>query len=89
MADIDTLEEIIRIVREVMAERLPADAVITPDTEFEAVGVDSFEAVQIVAAVQESLDVQIDPADAEDALTFGELDEIVKRLHDKSGAPRP
>ena len=76
----DTLDEIIQIVRDVMADRLPAGIAIERDTEFEAVGVDSFEAIQIVSAVQDSFDVLIDPADAEDALTIGELDDIVKRL---------
>lgn len=85
MARTDSVVEIIRIVREVMAERLPADVAIGPDTEFEAVGVDSFEGIQIVAAVQERFGVELDPADAEDALTIGELHEIVDRLHVELG----
>lgn len=80
MREEDTLEEIIRIVREVMAERLAPGVALEADTEFEEVGVDSFEAIQIVSAVQDSFDVDIEPADAEDALTIGELDGIVRRL---------
>lgn len=80
MRDGDTLDEIVRIVREVMAERLPEDVALEHDTEFEEVGVDSFEAIQIVSAIQESFGVEIEPADAEEALTIGELDEVVRRL---------
>ena len=87
MARADTVEEIIQIVREVMAERLPADVALGLDTEFEAVGVDSFEGIQIVAAVQERFGVEIDPAAAEDALTIGELHAIVNRLDGELGAP--
>lgn len=80
MSRTDTLDEIIRIVRDVMADRLPAGVDIEPDTPFDAVGVDSFEAIQIVSAVQDTFNLEIDPADAEEALTIGELDDIVCRL---------
>lgn len=80
VAEAKTLEAIIRIVRSVMDERLPPSAIIDSDTQFEEIGVDSFEAIQIISAVEESFKVCIDPADAADAFTIGELDDIVRRL---------
>lgn len=79
MTQTGTLAEIVRIVRDIMAERLPPEVAIDSDTQFEEVGVDSFEAIQIIAALQETFKIRIDPGVSEDALTVGELEGIVRR----------
>lgn len=74
-----------RKIREITAEILGADPKeITLQTSFtDDLGADSLDVYQIITAVEDEFDIEIDPADAEKIMTVQDAVEEVKRAEEQ------
>jgi acyl carrier protein len=75
-----TIEIIGSLVAAQLGRKLPAGTVITPETNFEALGLSSIDFTEIFFAIEERLGFELDPAEAADVKTTGELLAVIDRL---------
>ncbi len=75
-----TLETIGTLVAEQLGRKYPKGLVIKSDTNFEEIGLSSIDFTEIFFSLESRLDFELDPAEAADVKTAGDLLAVIDRL---------
>lgn len=81
-----TIETIGELITAQLGRKLPEGTVFTAESDFEELGLSSIDFTEIFVAIEERLGFDLDPAEAADVKTIGELLEVVNRLVAARGA---
>ncbi|MDP4152950.1 MAG: acyl carrier protein [Bacillota bacterium] len=66
-------------LKKIIAEQFSADEEeLTPETRFEDLGADSLDLVELVMAIEEEFDIQVDDEDVDSMSTIGDAVEYIK-----------
>lgn len=75
-----SIETIRSLVATQLGRKLPPNTVIERDTSFEQIGLSSIDFTEIFFSIEERLGFELDPAEAADVKTAGELLDVIDRL---------
>ncbi|XP_078171751.1 acyl carrier protein 3, chloroplastic-like [Carex rostrata] len=74
----ETVDKVCDIVRKQLA--IPAETTITGESKFSDLGADSLDTVEIVMGLEESFDISVDEASAQDITTVKDAAEMIDNL---------
>ncbi|KAK3421303.1 acyl carrier protein 4, chloroplastic isoform X1 [Eucalyptus grandis] len=77
----ETVDKVCEIVRKQLA--LPAEAELTPESKFSAIGADSLDTVEIVMALEEEFDISVEEESSQNITTVQEAADLIEKLVQK------
>ncbi|HET8548982.1 MAG TPA: acyl carrier protein [Bryobacteraceae bacterium] len=80
----DLTERVIRVIAD--TQKIPVES-ITPDSSFEALKIDSLDAINILFALENEFDISIPDDDARAVRSLTDLVALVERLRGHGAAP--
>lgn len=74
-------EDAFSIIQDIIAEQLACDKnSITPDSKFTDLGADSLDTVEIMMALEERFDIQVEQDNADKIVTVGNAADLIKEV---------
>ncbi|XP_030539491.1 acyl carrier protein 4, chloroplastic isoform X1 [Rhodamnia argentea] len=77
----ETVDKVCEIVRKQLA--LPAEADLTPESKFSAIGADSLDTVEIVMALEEEFGISVEEESSQNITTVQEAADLIEKLVQK------
>ncbi|KAI3410888.1 Acyl carrier protein [Psidium guajava] len=77
----ETVNKVCEIVRKQLA--LPAEAELTPESKFSAIGADSLDTVEIVMALEEEFGISVEEESSQSITTVQEAADLIEKLVQK------
>ncbi|XP_022134996.1 acyl carrier protein 4, chloroplastic-like [Momordica charantia] len=74
----ETVDKVCSVVRKQLA--LPAESELTPESKFLALGADSLDLVEIIMALEEEFDINIEEDNAQNITTVQEAADLIEDL---------
>jgi acyl carrier protein len=83
------VDDVASFVAARLGKRLPAGTVLDGTTNLETIGLSSLDLTEIYFQIEETVGVELDPAEASNVRTIGDLVEVVNRLVMQAGTSQP